>query len=397
MFQGMGMYLLLLLAIIVGWALGRLGPGSRRTRRERTREIFDEYFVGLNYLLNDEPDEAIDTFIKALELNSDTIETHLALGALLRRRGKVDKAIKVHQALLARPGLDQHFTDSTRMQLAIDYIAAGLLDRAERLLEDILDEGTPAKWEALKHLITIYQTEKEWENAIECSRRLLRSSEYKRNHEVRSKAAHYCCEQAEASLRSDQITDARDQVRGAFEFDRHCVRAELLLARIEQKLGNYKVAIREYDRVRRNCPEFTAHVLAPMAECYEALEQSADYDKLLRQALAEQPDVSVALALTRSIQQRHGEEPALQFLTEYLGTHPSLTGLIELLHLQIPRTDATLGDNLTILQRLLNEALQRKPAYRCNDCGFESRNLYWLCPSCQKWDRIRPTLETGTF
>ena len=397
MFQGVEIYLLLLLAIVVGWVLGRIGPGSRRSRRDRTGEIFNEYFVGLNYLLNDEPDEAIDTFIKALELNSDTIETHLALGALLRRRGKVDKAIKVHQALLARPELEQHFADSTRMQLAIDYIAAGLLDRAERLLKEILDEGTPAKWEALKHLITIYQTEKEWENAIDCSRQLLQNSDYRRNHEVRSKAAHYCCEQAEASLRDDQVTLARDQVRRAFEFDRHCVRAELLLARIEQKLGNYKVAIREYDRVRRNCPEFTGQVLGPMADCYDALEQSADYEKLLRQALAEQPDVNVALALARVIRPRHGDESALQFLTEYLRSHPSLTGLIELLRLQIPRTDATLGDNLGILQELLNEALQRKPAYRCNDCGFESRNLYWLCPSCQKWDRIRPTLETGTF
>ena len=190
--ESLVIYFVLLLAIAFGWVLGRLTAGNKKVQILETKDIFQDYFVGLNYLLNDEPDEAIDTFIKALEINSETFETHLALGALLRRRGKVDKAIKVHQTLLARPGLERNISDSTRLQLAVDYIYAGLLDRAEGLLNDILTEDSPAKWDALRHLITIYQTEKEWEKAIECSTILLRNSSYKKETELRSAAAHNC-------------------------------------------------------------------------------------------------------------------------------------------------------------------------------------------------------------
>ena len=169
-------YMLLLVAVTAGWLLGRFSAAKSSREKPPSLDLFQNYFVGLNYLLNDEPDEAIDTFIKALEINSETIETHLALGALLRRRGKVDKAINVHQALLARPNLEPNFTNLVRLQLALNYIAAGLLDRAERLLKEVLEDGGEAKWDALAQLITIYQTEKEWEKAIASSTELLKEA-----------------------------------------------------------------------------------------------------------------------------------------------------------------------------------------------------------------------------
>jgi len=390
-------YLLVLVAVIAGWAYGRLGRRGGFGAGDRTREIFDEYFVGLNYLLNDEPDEAIDTFIKALEVNSDTIETHLALGALLRRRGKVDKAIKVHQTLLARPGLDQNFTDSTRLQLAIDYIAAGLLDRAERLLQEILDEDTPAKWDALSHLITIFQTEKEWENAIECARQLLKSPGLKKAQSVKAAAANFCCEQAEVSVKQEQFGRARDEARRAFEFDRRNVRAGLLLGHIEQRLGNHRAAIRELERVYKQAPEFSSELLEPLAESYSALGESEEFEALLRRALTQDTDIALVLSLGTIIEEREGAGVAAEFLQEKLNSEPSLTGLAELLRLRVPNMDKAMSHNLNILQKLLKDALRRKAGYRCSDCGFESRSLYWLCPSCQKWDQIRPIREPGSL
>ena len=173
--ESLTFYLLLLIATIAGWLFARLGSSKPARVKASSSDLFQDYFVGLNYLLNDEPDEAIDAFIEALEINSQTIESHLALGALLRRRGKVDKAINVHQALLAKPNLERDLSNLIRLQLALNYIAAGMLDRAERLLKEILDEGGEAKWDALRQLITIYQTEKEWENAIDCSSQLLKT------------------------------------------------------------------------------------------------------------------------------------------------------------------------------------------------------------------------------
>ena len=388
-------YFLLLIAVLAGWILGRLSAPRSFAKDRATNDMFADYFVGLNYLLNDEPDEAIDTFIKALETNNDTVETHLALGALLRRRGKVDKAIKVHQALLARPGLDKSFTDSTRLQLSIVYISAGLLDRAERLLKEILSEGSNAKWEALRHLITIYQREKEWGKAIDCSTQLLTNNNHKRDIEIRAAAAHYCCELAEQNLISAQNSNAKDEIKRAFAFDRKNVRASLLLARIEQRLGNFKSAIKELVRIRTNNPEFTSQVLGPLAECYEQIHNMPEYEKLLTNTLPDEPDVSVVLALSDLVKNRAGDEAAIEFLNDYLTRKPSLAGLVELLKLQIPRADSIVSSNLSLLQQMVDRLVRKNPAYQCNHCGYESRSLYWLCPSCQKWDRIKPILEAG--
>jgi len=393
--ENLSIYFLLLIAVFAGWLLGRLSSLRASGYKRSSEDIFEDYFVGLNYLLNDEPDEAIDTFIKALEINSETIETHLALGALLRRRGKVDKAIKVHQTLLARPGLNQGFSDATRLQLARDYIAAGLLDRAERLLNEILNENSPAKWDALRHLITIYQTEKEWEKAISCSRKLLANAIYKKDQELRVAAAHYCCELGERLLSQKQNSKAREQIKRAFTFDRRNVRASLLLAKIEQRLGNFKAAIKELARIRKNNPEFISQVLGPLGECYERLENMPEYEKILSNTLPDEPDVSVILALSDLVKTRSGDEAAIEFLNDYLTRKPSLTGLVELLRLQIPKADAEMGNNLNLLQQMADKLLRKRPSYQCNHCGYESRSLYWLCPSCQKWDKIKPILEAG--
>jgi len=386
-----------LLAIVAGWILGSFTARNRRKQTLDTENIFEDYFVGLNYLLNDEPDEAIDTFIKALEINSETFETHLALGALLRRRGKVDKAIKVHQTLLERPGLEPSFSDSTSLQLAVDYISAGLLDRAERLLDDILSVNSPAKWDALRHLITIYQTEKEWEKAINCSAMLLANSAYKKEAELKAAAAHYCCEFAEQSLKEEQPNKAKELIKRAFSFDKDNVRASLLLARIEQLVGNFKSATKYLIKVRKNNPEFIGQILGPLAECYEQLQNMPEYEELLSNSLQDEPDVSVVLALSQLIRNRAGDEAAIEFLNEYLIKKPSLTGLVELLRLQIPKAGAKVGSNLNLLQLTVDKVLRKTPAYQCNHCGYESRNLYWLCPSCKKWDKIKPIMEASSF
>tara|TARA_B110000438_G_C15759278_1_gene626542 strand:+ start:331 stop:1521 length:1191 start_codon:yes stop_codon:yes gene_type:complete len=390
-----GIYILLLFAIATGWVIGRISASSRKKRSFETNEIFTDYFVGLNYLLNDEPDEAIDTFIRALEINSETVETHLALGALLRRRGKVDKAIKIHQNLLARQELHKSFSDSTRLQLAIDYISAGLLDRAERLLNEILKDSAAIKWDALRYLITIYQTEKEWVKAISCSSELLKNPIYKKDQDIRAAAAHYCCELAEQLLCEEKGVGTKELIKKAFTFDKKNVRATLLLARTEQSLGNYKSAIKELVRVRTNNPEFISQVLGPLAECYEQIHNLMEYEKLLINTLPEEPDVSVVISLSGLVKKRSGDEAAISFLNDYLVRKPSLTGLVELLKLQIPKTDAAMSSNLNLLQQMLNKLVNKKATYQCHHCGYQARSLYWLCPSCQKWDKIKPILEAG--
>ena len=168
-----------------------------------------------------------------------------------------------------------------------------------------------------------------------------------------------------------------------------------MLAKLEQRLGNFKAAIKELARIRTNNPEFISQVLGPLAECYERLENMPEYEKVLSNTLPDEPDVSVVLALSDLVKTRSGDEAAIEFLSDYLTRKPSLTGLVELLRLQIPKADAQVGSNLNLLQQMVDKLLRKKPAYQCHHCGYESRSLYWLCPSCQKWDKIKPILEAG--
>lgn len=389
-------YGLLLIAVIAGWVLGKIGSPASKSQRvvaRDTKDIFNDYFVGLNYLLNDEPDEAIDTFIRALEVDSDTIETHLALGALLRRRGKVDKAIKVHQTLLARPGLDSNFSDSTRLQLALDYIAAGLLDRAERLLKEILDDNRASRWEALQHLVTIYQTEKEWKLAVESMQDLLKAPAYRKDVELRSIAAHYCCELALKALEQEQSVRARDFIKKAFGFDRKHVRASLVSATLEKELGNYHQAIKELVRARTSRPEYTQLILQPLIECHEELGTLIELESLLERMYQESPQAELLLAIAKLEQDKNGAEAAFRYLKARLGGQATLEGVRELLGLRREIEDNGAGSDLQIDPVIIDTLLSQRSAYQCNHCGYESRNLYWLCPSCQQWDSIKPRVE----
>ncbi len=389
-------YVLLLFAVIAGWVLGKFGSGTQSRPKKAKRDvqdIFRDYFVGLNYLLNDEPDEAIDTFIRALEVDSDTIETHLALGSLLRRRGKVDKAIKVHQTLLARPGLDNSFSDATRIQLSLDYIAAGLLDRAERLLKEILEDDRVSKWEALQHLITIYQTEKEWELAVEKSQSLLANPAFKKDAKTLSVAAHYCCELALIAIQAEHAGKARQYIKRAFSFDRKHTRTSLVLATLEQKLGNYQQAIKELVRARSIRPDYTHLVIEPLRECHQQLGIMAELEPLLARMHAESPHSELVLALARLKKEAQGAQVAFDFLGSQLAEHATLEGVKELLQLKIGVGSTQAESGLQDVPKILESLQNQRAAHQCTHCGYESRSLYWLCPSCQQWDTIGPRVE----
>lgn len=383
-------YMLLLVAVTAGWLLGRFSAAKSSRKKPPSLDLFQNYFVGLNYLLNDEPDEAIDTFIKALEINSETIETHLALGALLRRRGKVDKAINVHQALLARPNLEPNFTNSVRLQLALNYIAAGLLDRAERLLKEVLEDGGEAKWDALAQLITIYQTEKEWEKAITSSTELLKRPRYKKDAELLGSAAHFCCELAEQYLQNNQDLQARAEIKRAFTFERKSVRAMLLLADIEQLEGNYKAAIKELLRIRGAKPEFVPQLLERLKNCYMHFGSEDELEKLLKAMVADDSSTEAALMLAKIISEKSKNSDAIELLKKHLEQFPSLNALIELLNLQLDSVDEEVATGLKSLLNLVEAQAQKSSEYQCHHCGFETKSFFWMCPSCKKWDEIHP-------
>ena len=393
--EGVALYALLLVAICTGWLLGRSGSRSIKLPPRQTRDIFQEYFAGLNYLLNDEPDEAIDTFIKALEVNGETVETHLALGALLRRRGKVDKAIKVHQALLARSGLEASLADAASLQLAKDYISGGLLDRAERLLTELAQGKTEGKWEALPLLVSIYQLEKEWHRAITCTKELLSHSAYRRSAEWNARMVHYHCEIAEGLLVKGQLSEARQQLRRGAGFQRHHLRASLLTARLEHESGNFKGAIRECRRIAEHRPGFVSQLVDVLAASYSELGHEGELIKFLDGFLEKQANPVALQLMSRLIAKTEGAETAIQYVRRHLAAQPSLTAVAELLEFEVEanQLEPAMLSDIEKIREVLLAHLAKQHGFQCGYCGYEARQLFWLCPGCHRWDSILPKLE----
>lgn len=372
------------LAALSGWYSGRkekgLVPLWPRGR------LSADYFASIKHLLEEQPDQAIDMLTKMLTVDSQTIEIHLALGRLFRRRGEVDRAIRVHQNLLARPDLNKHHYTQSTLALAEDYLYAGLLDRAERLFKEVLstDEYHPL---ALRSLLDIYQQQKNWQQAVDVSERVCKLN---RDVSEQQRLAHYYCELAAiAELRGD-IRQAILYLKHALGVHHNLVRANLTLGRIYMMDHDFDTAILCYQNVLEQDPHFLVEILVPLAQCYQQLQREDEYAELLQTYLQEYPQASLMLALADYLRSKQNISAAIDFLTTELRVNPSLRGLHKLIELQLANAENTEQHNLVILQRLLTNLLKNKPVYRCEHCGLNGKVLYWLCPSCKSWGTIKP-------
>lgn len=388
------LYLLapLFLAIAIGWWLGRR-ERARPPARPATH-LSQEYFAGLDYLLNEKVDEAIESFIRALEINSDTIPAHLALAKLFRRKGDVDRAIKMHQNLLARPDLTREDFLRVQMALARDYYAVGLLDRAENLLQEIVRQHPPEKTRlnALTLLVKLYEKEGEWYQALATADKM----EPDDQRQIRADLAHYCCELADSAAGSQNWDDVKRLLKAAAGYDDGQVRIYLLDARMNQAQGRWRAAIKSFKKAHERDPLFVGETLIELQACYDALDKSKDCVRYLKRFMAEHPSTSVMLAVADHIQEQRGCYAAGSYITEELKKRPSVKGFNRLMDLQMisaeERSDEAheYKDRLKVLRGLTGQLEMSKPVYRCNHCGFSGRSLLWHCPSCKKWGTTRP-------
>ena len=379
------LWLLLPLAALSGWWAGHRSA-QRRNRRQRS--LPRDYFQGLNYLLNEQPDRAIEVFTRMVELDEDTVETHLTLGNLFRRRGEADRAVRIHQNLIARPSLAQEQRAAALLELARDYLAAGLLDRAETLFLEAL-EFSEYRLTALRSLLDIYQQEREWESAIEIAQRLQRAGAA----DTGPAMAQFACERAERLLREPaEAADARQMIRRALGYDRHCVRASLLLADLEQREGRWRAAIKACQRVESQDLDYIPEALPRLEASYRALGERDQFIAELYRLLNRYPGVSVILKLSQCIEARDGRKAAIEFLAAQLRERPSVRGLDRLIELNISDEDSDRRRqrDLKVLRELFQALLGDRLPYRCVQCGFEARQLHWQCPGCRAWASIKP-------
>jgi lipopolysaccharide biosynthesis regulator YciM len=375
--------LLVFISLAAAWYLGYQARHKRFV--EQKINLPRDYLIGLNFLLNEEPDKAVDVFIKMLEVDSDTVETHLAVGKLFRRRGEVDRAIRIHQNLIARPHLDKMYREQSLFELGQDYLSAGVLDRAERIFLEVVnvkDYSVPA----YHALLDIYQQEKAWENAIPIASKL--ASATKKN--MQPIIAHYYCELAEIAMTDRQYEKANQYIKNALIADHHCVRASLLQSKLNMEQGEYKSALRSLKNIKDQDPDYISESIDALASCYEALNEEEKLVKYLMQLLKEHPHVPVVLILSERIRRWKGDKVAANFVADYIRRYPSIRGLHLFISLYQSSTEGRAREDLLILQNLTKKLLADKPDYRCVSCGFSGKSLHWQCPGCKQWSTVKP-------
>ena len=377
------------LALLAGVLMGLyLAIIMRAGKTKRTfQQLNHRYFKGLNYLLNDESDKAIDVFIQLAETSQETFEPQLALGNLYRRKGEVDRAIKLHQALIAQAELPERYRTRALLAIGKDYMSAGLLDRAEVLFSELveIEAHTP---EALQSLVEIYQQEQDWLQAIKAASRFQSAT----NRNMQTPIGHYYCELAEQSLQQDDIEQAEKYLASALRVDDKSVRSHLICAKLYQDQKNWLSAITEYHAAKAADSSFIPLFINDLADCYLALDQGDQLEQEMLKWIESYKGVSPVLTLASYYAKEKDEAFATKFLTEQLNNRASFKGLNALIELNEAEL-SQLGNDFAyfnVLKDLIDKLLKNKPKLRCRKCGFGAKALHWQCPSCKNWGVVKP-------
>jgi lipopolysaccharide biosynthesis regulator YciM len=379
------LWLLLPLAAASGWLAARF---ERVRHRRPPSDLPEAYIKGLNLLLNEQQDKAIEIFIGALEVNAETVETHLALGSLFRRRGEVERAIRIHQNLIARPTLDKDQRSHALLELGQDYLKAGLLDRAENLFLELAEIRQHSE-QSLRQLLHIYQQEKEWEKAVAVTRKLARVS----GKDLSSTIAHYYCELAEQAYAKRNFVGAREHLGQALAADSRCVRASILEGDIELEEGRLAEAIRAWQRVEDQDVHYLGEVAGRIANAYRQLGDTAGLYEYFRVALNRHGGSVLALTFAEIIRDRDGVDAAEKFVVDWLRRRPNVHGLHQLIVLNVAESTGAARDDLLLLKGIIEDLRAQHLGYACTHCGFKGKSLHWLCPGCSRWNTIKPVQE----
>lgn len=373
-----GLFLLLAAA---GWALGRFGE---RDEEDAPPPLNVDYLKGLNFLLNEQTDQALEHFLEMVRVDDKTIETHFALGSLFRRRGEVDRAIRIHQNIIARPDLAAEQRDQALFSLAKDYLAAGLLDRAENLFVR-LSEGSRYQVQALQSLCRIYEQEKEWQKAIDAGQRLETLS----GRSLALQIAHYYCELAEAAAASKDYRSARQHVKKAQAGRPRTMRGALTRAHIARETDDFGTALRLYHRIIDEHTYLIAEALPEIVETYKREGSMSGLDAALRAMLEKNPEMGSLIAYTAIVNDIGGIPIIDNCVEDYLLKEPTLAEFVDLR--QLGAVDEEVRETAILkVRRALSKLAASTPRYQCQECGFSSQRLLWQCPSCRNWETQRP-------
>jgi len=366
----------------LGWLAARIDIKQLLTE---SRALPRSYFRGLNFLLNEQPDKAIDAFLEVVRVDPETIELHFALGSLFRRRGEYDRAIRMHQSLLDRVDLGPEQKVTALAALGEDYLRAGILDRAEDAFRRLADSAYGAQ--ARVHLLSICEQEKEWERAIEIARTLEAESGQTRARAI----AQYHCELAASEAMRSNVAAAGERLNAALESNRKCVRANIQLGDLERSAGRSQEALAFWMRIEAQSPSHLALVGQRMLETQRDLGRSGDGLRLLLGYLERYPSPDLLDTVFQSVLETEGADAAYRLVRDELRRNPTLLGLDHLLEAEIVGASSPeRRRDLELMRNLVHGHTRRLARYRCGQCGFKMRQFHWQCPACGGWETFPP-------
>ncbi|TGN41897.1 lipopolysaccharide assembly protein LapB [Marinobacter confluentis] len=376
-------WLLLTIAVAAGWFAGRMGGSKDRSKVPISDE--DSVRDRLQFLFTNYSDQAVENFVQSLAVNRDTVGLHLSIGAHFRHKGETDRAILIHQNLLARPELPPKYSHQVTYELAVDYLNAGLLDRAEALLHQLMGDREYGKKSSIQ-LIELYQQEKEWSKAAQVARTLTTGEH---DPAMFKMLAYITCELSEDALKQDDRWQAQKLAKEALDFDRSCVRATFILMRLLIRQGSYKEAATQSLKVFDQNPDFGPEAVDRLLKLEREHGDVSRLGKKLGKLYDTWPSTSLLLALVEAVERSSGRMAAIELLRRELEQRPSVRGLLRLVALAGYEKGMT-TDEERLVSRIGNMMLANRPVYRCVNCGFSGQQLHWLCPSCKQWETVRP-------
>ncbi len=367
----------------LGWLAARV---DIRHVMQESRAVPRSYFKGLNYLLNEQPDQAIEAFLEVARLDPDTLELHFALGSLFRRRGELDRAIRIHQSLVDRADLAQDQRMKALYELGEDFLKAGLLDRAEEVFRR-LESGVHAL-DSLRKLLEIQVLTKDWPQTIITSQRLEKLGCLSQN----ANTAHYHCEMAAAAMLRGEVDSARGHLEQALKKNRRSARAILLLGDLEAQAGQDEAAIAAWRRIEDINPAFLPIAADRLVQAHGRLGRYEQAVRLLQGYLEQRPSPDLLHLLFQTVAARQGWEAARALAATELKKHPSLRALDD--YLQASNALQSEDEDGRVEYRLAQDLVHRQVSqiayYQCGECGFKARQFFWQCPACARWESISP-------
>ncbi|AMH18882.1 YciM family heat shock protein [Hafnia paralvei ATCC 29927] len=378
------LFLLLPVAAAYGWYMGR--RSAQQDKQQEASRLSREYVAGVNFLLSNQQDKAVDLFLDMLKEDSNTVEAHLTLGNLFRSRGEVDRAIRIHQALMESASLTFDQRLLAVQQLGRDYMAAGLYDRAEEMFNQLVDEQD-FKVSALQQLLIIYQATSDWQKAIDVAEKLVKQGKDQQRIEI----AHFYCELSLQAMGSDDLERGMALLKKAASADKNCARVSVMLGRIYIAKDEPAKAVEALSQVLDQDKDLVSEVLPMMHDCYQQLNQPEQWVAFLRRCVEENTGAAAELMLAEVLEQNEGIEAAQVYVGRQLQRHPTMRTFYRLMDYHLAEAEeGRAKESLQLLRDMVGEQIRTKPRYRCMKCGFTAHTMYWHCPSCRAWATIKP-------